>query len=89
MSHTVKLTISDALYAATVDKAKADGQAFGNQTGAQYIIRKAIRIYLNQNGYKKKHLDLSDDEYRERKRKRGTGAQEPLSPSNHANGANQ
>lgn len=86
MSVTMKITLSDALHAAAVARAKADGQAFGEKSGVQVVMRKALRTYLNQNGFKREHLDLTDAEYQIRKANRTAQPPGARNPQNGAPG---
>jgi hypothetical protein len=89
VSVTFEIKLSDAMYAALVHKARTDGQAVGNQTGRQVVTRKALKAYLNQNGYKSTHLEMTDAEYHEWVNNRSGGVPEARNPQNRAAGANR
>ena len=70
---TVKITFTEAMYAALTDRALQYGQAGQNGNGVPFIVRNAVRYYLNKNGHSASDLDRNDAEYLEYVRIAGRG----------------
>ena len=62
MSRQIKVTFSDAVFAAIERQAVHDGQ-MGGGNGPQTVVRKAVRYWLNKMGCSATELDISDAEY--------------------------
>lgn len=63
MSTRVRVTFPDAVYDVMVRQAAAEGNAVGSDHGVGYIVRKAVRSYLNRAGCSAEELDRTDEEY--------------------------
>jgi metal-responsive CopG/Arc/MetJ family transcriptional regulator len=63
----IKVRLTDALYRALDDQARAEG----NHTapGRAHIVKKAVRQYLNRSGHDAATLNMSDDEYNQEGRR--------------------
>lgn len=59
----MRVTLSDALAAAVLAQARAEGNAIGNDRGAGTIIRRAVRAHLNRSGWHAAELDVTDEEF--------------------------
>ena len=67
----VEVKMDDALYHCARDFARPNGSAIGNNPGVSAVVRRALRYYLNKNGYSKDELDATGpvQETSERKRR--------------------
>jgi hypothetical protein len=63
MSKRVRVTFPDAVYDVMVRQATTEGNAVGADHGVGYIVRKAVRTYLNRAGCSAEELDRTDEEY--------------------------
>ena len=65
MSHTITVTFTDAIYEALCRQARHDGQGSAPGGGVGYVVRRAVRYWLNKNGHSSADLDLDDRSYHE------------------------
>lgn len=65
---TIRVRVTDAMYAAIDQQVREDGQA-GQHGGPATVVRKATRYWLNKNGHSAAQLDMDDAEYQAAKDK--------------------
>lgn len=57
MTPKIEVRMDPPLYACACDFARPNGSKVGSNPGVAAVIRRALRYYLNKNGYTKEELD--------------------------------